>query len=357
MLDERTRKSFSRTDPPRTDPGTPAFAAAAETRDWVAEFRREQAHLIRTSPGAGASRLLPYGIGGALALALTVALTAVLPGHLPGTTVPGEKAASTPTLSREPASELAEAREEGLTFDLARAHQDVAAARAAHAQDIASLRAAHAREVEALRAAAAEAEAAAEAKGGVLARDLETAQAGLAAAQRQTAEATAEAAAGRDRSEQLARQLVEAKALAGEGRAGLEAALAQTARERDEVRTRLAEMALATPPPEATKPEPAAALQPVDWTLFSLRLSPAEDASTMPLPAMRDPQRLGPDRKGADRKAGRRARDIMPGRNDPAPRADRPGRTKAGAARGPAATGGTEPALRLPEIGLTEPDA
>lgn len=353
MLDERTRKSF-----PIADPEPSAFGAAAGTRDWVAEFRREQAHLIRTAPGDGASRLLPYGVGGALALALTVALTTVLPTRFPGAAAPGDRAASAPAVPRMPASELAEAREEGLTFDLARARQEAEAARAAHAQDAETLRAAHAREIEALRAAAAEAEAAAEAKGGLLARDLESARAGLAAARRQAADADAQAAESRGRSERLAGQLAEVEARARAERAGSEAALAQATRERDEARTRLAETARATPPPDtdATTVEPAATPQPVDWTLFSLRLAPAEDASAT-APLVRDPQRAGSDQKGAERKAARRARASTPVRTDSAPRAERPGRTRAGTARAPAATGGPEPAPPLPGVGLAEPDA
>ncbi|GLS52805.1 hypothetical protein GCM10007886_09880 [Methylobacterium gregans] len=357
MLDERTRRSFA-----RSNPGTSAVAAAADTRDWVAEFRREQAHLIRTAPGAGASRLLSYGVGGALAVALAVTLTTVLPVRPSGSAAPGDRPVSVTSLARAPATELAEAREEGLTFDLARARQEVEAARAAHAQDVGALRAAHAREIEGLRAAAAEAAAGAGAKGNVLAHDLETARAGLAAAQRQAAEADAQAAEGRGRSEQLARQLAEAEAWARESRADVEAALAQAARERDEARARLAETAQTTPPRETAAPgsEPVAAPLLVDWALFSLRLSPAEEAPTSAPPILQDPRRTGSDQKASDqkasgRKAGNRARGHAPVRNDPAPRADRPGRTKAGATRAPAPPGDLE--LRLPGGGLIEPDA
>ncbi|MBE7244614.1 MAG: hypothetical protein INR63_06665, partial [Actinomycetospora chiangmaiensis] len=69
MLDDRARA-------PSLHLGqrTTAAAIPAEPRDWVAEFRREQAHLIKPAPRPGASRILAYGLGAALAVALAAGL-------------------------------------------------------------------------------------------------------------------------------------------------------------------------------------------------------------------------------------------------------------------------------------------
>lgn len=354
MLDERSCTSSSA--PLRA---TSAPAVTAETRDWVAEFRREQAHLIRPAPRQGPSRILSYGLGGTLAAALVSALVLALATLRPGILPAHRPVAAGPTAPVPATTELADAREEALRFDLGRARQEAEAARAAHLREVEALRAAAVRS-EAGRERAEEARTTAEARTGALARDLDRARADLAAASRETVDARAEAAEERARADQLARHRAEADVLAQERGAAAEAALAQTARERDEARARLAETAPLAPAPApvaATPPAP----RPVDWALFSLRVpgesprdSPRESArisgDEAPSPTVREPRRPEPDRK-----AGRRPRETAADRSEAAPRAGRGGRTKAGAERPPAVR--PAPDLRLRGPASLDPDA
>ncbi|AWN36256.1 hypothetical protein [Methylobacterium radiodurans] len=339
-----------------------ARTAPADSRDWVTEFRREQAHLIRAAPRRGPPRLLSYGAGAALAAALTIGLATLLPVHFRGSPVSPDSAVPAPVATGPAVAELADAREEALRFDLARTQQELArsrqqaeAARLAHLDEVESLRSAVARS-EADGARAKEAQTAAEARGGGLARDLEAAQADLSAARRDAEGARAEAAAERDRFEQLDRHRFEADARALAQRADSEAALARAVRERDEARTRLAEVAQAATirgQAAASRPNP----QPVDWTAFDLRLS-TDEAS---LPAAQPPPRAGPDRQGTgpERKTSRRPREATGDRAGPAPRVGSGGRPRVGAERAPAASQGSRPApdshLRGPVA--ADPDA
>lgn len=345
MLDERSRTSSS-----ALLPASPAPAVSAETRDWVAEFRREQAHLIRPAPRRGPSRILSYGIGGTLAAALALGLALALATLLPGILPAHRPVAAGPTAPIPATTELADAREEALRFDLGRARQEAEATRAAHLREVEALRAAAARS-EAGRERAEEARTTAEARSGGLARDLDQARADLATASRERADARAEAAEERARAEQLARHRAEADVLAQERGAAAETALAQTARERDEARARLAEPAPAFPAPAPVAVTPPAP-RPVDWSLFSLRFTegPRISGDEAPAPTVREPRRPEPDRK-----AGRRARETAADRGEAAPRAGRAGRTKAGAERPPAAR--PAPDLRLRGPASLDPDA